>query len=311
MPKGNSKRLKPDSANAKPDATAKSGSNIKADLNGDVEKAKNLKEDLKVESKGLVRSNSKSCVDNSDMHVKGTDSHAVSGLQKRKLDMAPPPFPSRRQRCSLQVPRSVGIESVEFKGFAAKQGPSWWTPRVQLALTFAANFGVTLLRHQAECFENGRPGRVFWGSQHLPPCIQEQGVHKSFLRGMAELARIADIVNRNAEPPLASVVMQVVSPLSSFRGDLGIEEQNRHSLSHFFGKGGQPAHVLSAIVDEAEIFSKACTREDLSESTESAGQELSRSDWASCYRSLPQNDADRHFDSLRKRLCGALAGEVS
>ncbi|CAE7250660.1 unnamed protein product [Symbiodinium sp. CCMP2456] len=224
--------------------------------------------------------------------------------QKRKLSMTPPPLPDARRSFNVpEVPQSL---SLPFGGFAEKVGPSWWTPRVQLALTYAAGFGAALLMLQADQFENGRPGKVFWGSKHLPNRIQEQGAHKSFLRGMAELARIIHAVNRDAEPPIASLIMQVVSPLSSVRRKFGIEEQHRHSLSHFFGKGGQVEQVLSAIVDEAEAFCASVTEAE--DSTDTASGKLSQSDWASCYRALPQVEADRHnLVSFRERLCGTSA----
>jgi len=226
--------------------------------------------------------------------------------QKRKLSMTPPALPHVRRSCNVpKIPQSV---SLPFGGFAEKVGPSWWTPRVQLALTYAAGFGAALLMLQADKFENGRPGKAFWGSKHLPNTIQEQGAHKSFLRGMAELARIIHAVNRDAEPPIASLIMQLVSPLSSVRRKFGIEEQHRHSLSHFFGKGGQAEQVLSAIVDEAEAFSASVAEAE--ESMNTASGKLSQSDWASCYRSLPQVEADRHnLVSLRERLCGTSAGK--
>ena len=262
---------------------------------------KNVEVELTIKSKTSLRSQRKICFSN------GSSSNSNGTIaQKRKLSMAPPPLPTTRKRCNPEIPRSLRLP---FDSFTAHVGPSWWTSRVQLAVTYAAGLGAALLLLQGEHLENGRPGKDFWGFKHLPQRVQEQGAHKSFLRGMAELARIVNIVCRS-EPPLAGVVMQVVSPLSSMRGKLGIQEQHRHSLSHFFGKGGQPEQVLSAIVDEAEAFCEACTNEDLNDSTDSIGCALSQSDWASCYRSLPHREADQHFESLRKRLCGTFAGEL-
>lgn len=222
------------------------------------------------------------------------------GLRSRLTSMPPPRVPVGRQKRQMSPDRvepssKRRLLSIPPPGSPpglgqAKPGGSHGTsltPRARLALAYAATFGAAMLRTEAAGFRCGRRGAGFWGFQSLPGSVQQTGVYKSFIMGMAEVVDLAGILLRQGQEGLATAISATLCPASGLP-----KHPNRHKISHFFGRGCSAVHVLRALCDEAEAFSELCEEEEES-SFDAASSTTSQ--WVECYRALPLQmlDGDR------------------
>eukprot|EP00930_Biecheleria_cincta_P074043 TRINITY_DN6127_c0_g1_i1.p1 TRINITY_DN6127_c0_g1~~TRINITY_DN6127_c0_g1_i1.p1 ORF type:complete len:1116 (+),score=233.49 TRINITY_DN6127_c0_g1_i1:29-3376(+) len=236
----------------------------------------------------------------------GADGFSGEGLRSRLTSMPPPRVPVGRQKRQsspdLAEPTKRRLlfipppGSPPGLGEARNGGCGTLTPRARFALAYAAAFGAAMLRADAAGFQCGRRGTGFWGFQSLPGAVQQTGVYKSFLMGMAEVVDLAGSLLRQGQEGLATAISAVLCPASGLP-----KNPNRHKISHFFGRGGSAEHVLRALCDEAEAFSELCEEEE--GDFDAAGAAFA-AQWAECYRSLPLQMLDGDFEFVRRVVIG-------
>lgn len=225
--------------------------------------------------------------------VKGKLKTPLAATTKRRSsDMEPPPLHAamRRQR------RVVSLESVRLEEPPLPEGALERTPstsslsqRMQWALLRSATCAQRMWAKQMQKLENGRAAVDIWLGDDLPEKFQA-GVHKAFIRGMVEVASAVEhLLWQGKEPALATLHSAFPASMDGHYAAMQqrmlglrvLQGRQRHSLSHFYGKGGRLEDVLRLLLVDAERF---CQKQDAS--VQDVGEEPS-SAWAERYGALP------------------------
>jgi len=167
------------------------------------------------------------------------------------------------------------------------------TPRMVYLLMQAAETGADVLRTDINSFKDGEPGLCYWGCEFFPKALRG-GVFKAFVRGMIEIVDLIAAIFKLERLPTESAITRILSPWGSATSlSLGHEfglRINRHTVSHFFSKGGRVEFVIQAIIEES-----------MSLYDEQDGLEDSLSGWPE-YHTLPSNELDGDFNAIRRAL---------
>lgn len=228
-------------------------------------------------------------------------------LRRRSSDMEPPPLHAAMRRQQRAVSLSVALEEPPLPEGASERTPSAssrLSPRMQWALLRSATCAQRMWAKQMLKLENGRAGVDIWLGADLPEKFQA-GIHKAFIRGMVEVASAVEhLLWQGKEPAVATLHSAFPATMDGHYAAMQqrmlglrvLEGRQRHSLSHFHGKGGRCEDVLRLLLRDAERF---CQKQDAS--VQDVGEEPS-SAWAERYAALPPRDAAETWPSLSAAL---------
>merc|ERR1719229_1646178 len=101
------------------------------------------------------------------------------------------------------------------------------SPRIYLALTYAAESAWGAVLADAAGFTDGSRGGSFWGSEFFPEEIQGS-VFKAFVRGIGEIVQVIEALLKSRRIPTVPTITQVLTPFTGKHlEELGLRI-NRH-----------------------------------------------------------------------------------